>query len=70
MYIAECMMPNGPMGWDPYTAYFGISKETYDRFDELGFDPFPQMKFLFCSKPEFNGTPASKAYYSKYHSGR
>ncbi len=66
MYIAEKMMPDGPMGWDPYELVFEISEETYQHFDEPGFELEKHpMRFLYCTKRGYNNSAESQAYYAQ-----
>ena len=70
-FIAEQMLPDGPMGWDPYDAVFEISGETYDHFDDPGFDAKAHLgRFLYFTKPSYNSTAESQAYYAQVEAYR
>ena len=66
MFVAERMIPDGPMGWNPFDEVFEISGETYDQFDAPGFDPAAHLiRPLYCTRAEYNRTPESQALYNK-----
>ena len=70
MYLAEQTVPDGPMGWAPYSVYYQIREETFSHFEEPGFDSKKHLtKPLFCTKEDYNRTPESKAYFQKWHDG-
>ena len=70
MYIAEQTVPDGPMGWAPYSVYYQISEETFAHFEEPDFDPKKHLtKPLFCTKEDYSTSPESKAYFQKWHDG-
>lgn len=66
MFVAEKMIPDGPMGWNPFEEVFAISEETYNQFDAPGFDPSGHLICpLYCTRAEYNITPESQALYNK-----
>lgn len=66
IFVAERMIPDGPMGWNPFEEVYEISEDSYDQFDLPGFDPEKHLiRPLYCTREEYNTTPESKALYQK-----
>jgi hypothetical protein len=70
-FIAGKMEADGPMGWEPYELVFEITEETYEHFNDPDFDPQAHLgRYLYCTKPSYNNSAESQAYYAQVEAYR